>query len=48
MVFYSSIFNAVTRMLLSKQVVTHHFANIENLSIQSNLFNKINAILNII
>ena len=48
MVFYSSIFNAVTRMLFSKQVVTHHFANIGNLSIQSNLFNKIYATLNII
>ena len=48
MVFIVQFLNAVTRMLFSKQVVTHHFANIENLSIQSNLFNKINAILNII
>ena len=48
MVFIVQFLNAVTRMLLSKQVVTHHFANIGNLSIQSNLFNKIYATLNII
>ena len=30
-------------MLFSKQVVTHHFANIGNLSIQSNLFNQESA-----